>query len=52
MAPERRIARMAGLPPGYPALLDELKRRIRAVQLKAAVSINRELIALYWHIGK
>jgi len=49
---ERPAARVAGLPPGYPALLDELKARIRAVQLKAAVSVNRELIALYWHIGK
>lgn len=52
MVSERRVARMAGLPAGYPALLDELKRRIRAVQLKAAVSVNRELIALYWDIGK
>jgi predicted nuclease of restriction endonuclease-like (RecB) superfamily len=52
MVSERRVARMAGLPAGYPALLDELKRRIRAVQLKAAISVNRELIALYWHIGK
>jgi len=52
MAPERRVARVAGLPPGYPALLNELKRRIRAVQLKAAVSVNRELIGLYWDIGK
>jgi len=34
MAPERRVARMVALPPGYPALLDELKRRIRALQLK------------------
>lgn len=38
-------------PPGYPALLDELKRRIRAAQLKAALSVNRELIRLYWQIG-
>jgi predicted nuclease of restriction endonuclease-like (RecB) superfamily len=49
---QRAVPRVTGLPPGYPALLDELKQRIRAVQLKAAVSVNRELIALYWHIGK
>ncbi len=46
------MARGTGLPAGYPALLDELKQRIRAMQLKAAVSVNRELIALYWHIGE
>lgn len=49
---QRPAARVAGLPAGYPALLDELKRRIRAVQLKAAVSVNRELIGLYWDIGR
>ncbi len=43
---------MTGVPAGYPALLDDLKRRIRAAQVKAALSVNRELIALYWHIGK
>ncbi|MBI3970068.1 MAG: DUF1016 domain-containing protein [Chloroflexi bacterium] len=48
----RPVARTIGLPAGYPALLDELKQRIRAAQLKAAVSVNRELIALYWHIGR
>ena len=49
---QRPIARITGLPAGYPALLDELKQRIRAVQVRAAVSVNRELIALYWHVGK
>jgi len=44
-----------GAPPpiaGYAALLDELKARIRAAQVKAALSVNRELILLYWDIGK
>ena len=44
--------RITSLPTGYPALLEELKGRIRTAQLKAAISVNRELIALYWHIGK
>lgn len=44
--------RMIGLPAGYSGLLDELKQRIRSVQLKATVSVNRELISLYWYIGK
>jgi predicted nuclease of restriction endonuclease-like (RecB) superfamily len=45
---------MAAPPPiaGYAALLDELKARIRAAQVKAALSVNRELILLYWDIGK
>ncbi len=29
-----------------------LKTRIQAGQVKAALSVNRELIALYWHIGR
>jgi len=33
-------------------LLADLKARVRAAQVKAAVSVNRELILLYWHIGR
>jgi predicted nuclease of restriction endonuclease-like (RecB) superfamily len=40
------------LPAGYPALVEDLKRRIRVAQLKAALSVNRELVSLYWHIGR
>jgi len=36
----------------YGELLEEIKTRIRAAQVKAALSVNRELIALYWHIGR
>jgi len=36
----------------YPAFLTTLKTRIRQAQLKAAVSVNRELILLYWRTGK
>lgn len=36
----------------YVAFLEDLKARIRIAQVKAALSVNRELIALYWHIGK
>lgn len=41
-----------GLPAGYGAFLDDIKVRIRAAQTKAALSVNRELISLYWYIGK
>ncbi|MBX3071983.1 MAG: DUF1016 family protein [Thermomicrobiales bacterium] len=36
----------------YRLTLDQLKNRIRTAQIKAAISVNRELIALYWDIGK
>jgi predicted nuclease of restriction endonuclease-like (RecB) superfamily len=37
---------------GYVPLLAELKSRVRAAQVKAALAVNRELIALYWDIGR
>jgi predicted nuclease of restriction endonuclease-like (RecB) superfamily len=37
---------------GYSTLLAELKERIRAARLRAAVAVNRELILLYWGIGR
>jgi len=40
------------LPVTYPLLLEEIKSRIRSAQVKAALSVNRELIELYWGIGK
>jgi hypothetical protein len=36
----------------YASLLAELKVRIRAARLKAAVAVNWELILLYWNIGR
>jgi predicted nuclease of restriction endonuclease-like (RecB) superfamily len=39
------------LSPKYAELLTELKAQIRSAQLKAALSVNRELILLYWRIG-
>ncbi len=40
------------LPSTYAPLLANLKARVRAAQVKAAVAVNRELILLYWHIGR
>lgn len=40
------------LPAAYAPLLADLKARVRTAQVKAAVSVNRELILLYWHIGR
>ena len=36
----------------YRALIADLKTRIRAAQIKAALAVNTQLIALYWDIGK
>lgn len=36
----------------YRALMADLKARIRSAQIKAAVAVNTQLIALYWDIGK
>ena len=38
------------LPNDYPALLGEIKQRIRAAQYEALKAVNKELIALYWDI--
>jgi predicted nuclease of restriction endonuclease-like (RecB) superfamily len=39
------------LPENYPALLENIKSRIRESQVKAAMSVNQELIKLHWWIG-
>ena len=36
----------------YQQFLQKLKQRIRNAQLKAALSVNRELVLLYWQIGR
>jgi predicted nuclease of restriction endonuclease-like (RecB) superfamily len=43
---------MAQPPDSYPAFLAELKQRIRSARLQAALSVNRELVLLYWSIGR
>jgi len=37
---------------GYDELLLEIKGRIQQAQLQAALSLSRELIQLYWNIGR
>lgn len=36
----------------YADFLDDLKERIRIAQTKAVLSVNKELISLYWDIGR
>ncbi|MDP8246905.1 MAG: PDDEXK nuclease domain-containing protein [Candidatus Tritonobacter lacicola] len=40
------------LPKGYASFLEKLKRKIRDARIRAALASNRELILLYWRIGK
>jgi predicted nuclease of restriction endonuclease-like (RecB) superfamily len=42
----------AGLPGDYANFLDSLKDRVRQAQTRAMLSVNRELIGLYWDIGR
>lgn len=39
------------IPKEYPLFLLEIKQKILSSQVKAALSVNRELINLYWEIG-
>ncbi|MBU4272257.1 MAG: hypothetical protein KKE86_16020 [Planctomycetes bacterium] len=40
------------LPSDYAELLEDLKNRIRRTQVRAATAASRELIRLYWDIGR
>lgn len=50
-APDRQASSQL-LPTGYRGLLDDLKARVRAAQIKAAIAANRELVQLYWDMGR
>lgn len=39
------------VPIGYDTFLQDLKARIGAAQVRAALAVNRELVLLYWQIG-
>jgi predicted nuclease of restriction endonuclease-like (RecB) superfamily len=39
-------------PSGYAEFLAELKQRIERAQLQAPLAVNRELVLLYWQIGR
>ncbi|HTX39889.1 MAG TPA: PDDEXK nuclease domain-containing protein [Bryobacteraceae bacterium] len=40
------------VPNSYGQFLAELKSRIQAAQLRASLAVNRELVLLYWRIGR
>jgi predicted nuclease of restriction endonuclease-like (RecB) superfamily len=41
-----------GLPDDYAALLSQVKERVRAAQYQALKAVNKELVGLYWDIGR
>jgi predicted nuclease of restriction endonuclease-like (RecB) superfamily len=42
----------AALPPDYAPLLADIKARVQTARIKAGLAANRELLALYWDIGR
>ncbi len=49
---QQPAAQFDGTSRSYVELLDSLKNRISQARVKAAVSVNRELVLLYWQIGR
>lgn len=47
-----RPAALTPPPAGYADWLAELKTRIHSAQQRAALAVNRELVLLYWQIGR
>ena len=47
-----RPASLTAPPSGYADWLAELKTRIHAAQQRAALAVNRELVLLYWQMGR
>ena len=48
---QQAAAQLRDRPQGYIPLFDALKKRIAEARIKAALSVNQELILLYWDIG-
>lgn len=48
---EQPIA-LINTPDGYNSWLVGLKERIHSAQQRAALAVNRELVLLYWQIGR
>ena len=42
----------SSLPDNYEAFVRGLKERIRTAQIKAALAVNKELVMLYWQLGR
>jgi predicted nuclease of restriction endonuclease-like (RecB) superfamily len=49
---QQAVAQLDELPAGYLELLSGLKERVRTARLQAAIAVNRDLVLLYWEIGR
>lgn len=45
-------SKLRQLPEDYTSLLGEVKKRVRAAQYQALKAVNKELVGLYWDIGR
>jgi predicted nuclease of restriction endonuclease-like (RecB) superfamily len=50
--PAKAARSTAALPTDYAPLLADIKARVQAARIKAGLAANRELLALYWDIGR
>lgn len=46
------MSEIAAEAPGYAELLAALKERVATARVRAAMSVNRELVLVYWSIGR
>jgi len=46
------MSQATALPAGYAEWIADVKVRIRAAQQRAALAVNREMLQLYWQIGR
>lgn len=46
------MAKKISTPADYARTLEEIKNRVRAAQYEALKAVNRELVSLYWDIGR
>ena len=46
------LVKSGGEAQAYTVWIADLKRRYRAMQIKAAVAVNSALIEFYWNLGK
>ena len=49
---QQPAGQLRNVPIGYVKLLEDLKKRIHSARIRTALAVNRELILLYWEIGR
>jgi len=52
LATQNEQTNMSRLPSGYDELLQDIKNRVKTSRIRAALAVNRELVLLYWGIGR